>query len=68
MHGHARPHHVPRVPAVAHRPAGAFCGDTLFNAGAGNCHNGSHPSGSLYKTFSEQLAKLPDNTLIYPGA
>ena len=43
-----------------------FCGDTLFNAGAGNCHNGGHPA-ELYKTFSEQLAKLPDSTLIYPG-
>jgi hydroxyacylglutathione hydrolase len=43
-----------------------FCGDTLFNAGAGNCHNGGHPS-ELYDTFADQLAKLPDNTLIYPG-
>jgi hydroxyacylglutathione hydrolase len=43
-----------------------FCGDTLFNAGAGNCHNGGHPA-ELYKTFSEQLDKLPDRTLIYPG-
>jgi hydroxyacylglutathione hydrolase len=43
-----------------------FCGDTLFNAGAGNCHNGGHPS-ELYKTFSEQLAKLPSSTSIYPG-
>jgi len=43
-----------------------FCGDTLFNAGAGNCHNGGHPA-ELYKTFSEQLAKLPSATLIYPG-
>ncbi len=43
-----------------------FCGDTLFNAGAGNCHNGGHPV-ELYKTFSEQLAKLPASTLIYPG-
>jgi hydroxyacylglutathione hydrolase len=43
-----------------------FCGDTLFNAGAGNCHNGGHPS-ELYNTFSEQLSKLPENTLIYPG-
>ena len=43
-----------------------FCGDTLFNAGAGNCHSGGHPA-ELYKTFSEQLAKLPANTLIYPG-
>ena len=43
-----------------------FCGDTLFNAGAGNCHNGGHPA-ELYKTFSEQLAKLPATTRIYPG-
>jgi len=43
-----------------------FCGDTLFNAGAGNCHNGGHPS-ELYKTFSEQLERLPPSTRIYPG-
>jgi hydroxyacylglutathione hydrolase len=43
-----------------------FSGDTLFNAGAGNCHNGGHPE-ELYKTFSQQLAKLPEDTLIYPG-
>jgi hydroxyacylglutathione hydrolase len=43
-----------------------FCGDTLFNAGAGNCHNGGHPS-ELYNTFSQQLANLPENTVIYPG-
>ncbi len=43
-----------------------FCGDTLFNAGAGNCHNGGHPS-ELYNTFSQQLDKLPEHTLIYPG-
>ena len=33
-----------------------FSGDTLFNAGAGNCH-----------TFVNQLSKLSDETLIYPG-
>ena len=43
-----------------------FCGDTLFNAGAGNCHNGGHPV-ELYETFTKQLATLPDNTQIYPG-
>lgn len=43
-----------------------FCGDTLFNAGAGNCHNGGHPN-ELYHTFAEQLSRLPDATLIYPG-
>jgi len=47
-------------------PPALFSGDTLFNAGAGNCHNGGHPE-ELYKTFSQQLAKLPEDTLIYPG-
>jgi hydroxyacylglutathione hydrolase len=43
-----------------------FSGDTLFNAGAGNCHNGGHPE-ELYATFRSQLEKLRDDTLIYPG-
>ena len=43
-----------------------FSGDTLFNAGAGNCHNGGDPK-LLYATFAEQLAKLPPTTQIYPG-
>jgi len=43
-----------------------FSGDTLFNAGAGNCHNGGDV-GQLYATFAEQLDKLPDNTRVYPG-
>ena len=43
-----------------------ICGDTLFNAGAGNCHGGGHPE-HLYHTFAEQLSKLADHTLIYPG-
>jgi len=43
-----------------------FSGDTLFNAGAGNCHNGGHPE-ELYETFDTQLSKLRDDTLVYPG-
>ena len=43
-----------------------FSGDTLFNAGAGNCHNGGNV-GDLFRTFDEQLSCLPDNTLVYPG-
>ena len=35
-----------------------FCGDTLFNAGAGNCHGGGHPD-ELYETFVSQLDALP---------
>ena len=43
-----------------------ICGDTLFNAGAGNCHHGGHPN-ELYDTFANILTNLPDETLIYPG-
>jgi len=43
-----------------------FCGDTLFNAGAGNCHFGGHPA-KLFETFSNVLAKLPAETRVYPG-
>lgn len=43
-----------------------FSGDTLFNAGAGNCHGGGHPE-ALYATFSEIFSKLSDDTQIYPG-
>lgn len=47
-------------------PPALFSGDTLFNAGVGNCHNGGHPE-ELYETFATQIYSLPDNTLIYPG-
>jgi hydroxyacylglutathione hydrolase len=61
--GHTMSHICLR--AHAGTPA-LFCGDTLFNAGAGNCHNGGHPN-ELYNTFASQLASLPEDTLIYPG-
>lgn len=47
-------------------PAALFCGDTLFNAGAGNCHHGGDPR-ALYRTFVDQLCQLPDETRVYPG-
>jgi len=43
-----------------------FSGDTLFNAGAGNCHNGGDPA-LLYDTFVTQIARLPDSTRVFPG-
>ena len=43
-----------------------FSGDTLFNAGAGNTHNGGS-TDALYDTFARQLARLPDDTRLYPG-
>lgn len=61
--GHTHTH----VCLLAHGdPPALFCGDTLFNAGAGNCHNGGDP-GLLYETFVNQLARLPDSTRVYPG-
>jgi len=60
-------HTMSHVCLLSHTDTPAlFAGDTLFNAGAGNCHNGGHPE-ALYTTFVEQLTKLPDETLIYPG-
>jgi hydroxyacylglutathione hydrolase len=51
--------------ARTHAPA-LFCGDTLFNAGVGNCHGGGDPR-VMYQTFAEQLALLPDSTRVFPG-
>ena len=60
-------HTMSHICLLAHGDqSGLFCGDTLFNAGAGNCHNGGHPN-ELYETFATQLAKLPDDTRVYPG-
>jgi len=43
-----------------------FCGDTLFNASAGNCLYGGDIN-DLYQTFVDQIALLPEETRIYPG-
>jgi hydroxyacylglutathione hydrolase len=60
-------HTLAHVCLLAHGDAPAlFSGDTLFNAGAGNCHNGGDPR-VLYETFVNQLTKLPDSTRVYPG-
>lgn len=60
-------HTMSHVCLLSHTESSAlFCGDTLFNAGAGNCHNGGHPE-ELYETFAVQLARLPDDVLVYPG-
>ena len=60
-------HTMSHVCLLSHTDQPALiCGDTLFNAGAGNCHGGGHPD-ALYETFATQLSKLPDTTLVYPG-
>ena len=43
-----------------------FSGDTLFNAGCGNCYNGGCPQ-AMYQSFKTKLFPLKKNTRIYPG-
>ncbi|HUA88356.1 MAG TPA: MBL fold metallo-hydrolase [Steroidobacteraceae bacterium] len=60
-------HTMTHVCLLSHTDTPAlFCGDTLFNAGAGNCFNGGNPE-VLYDTFAMQLSRLPDSTKVYPG-
>lgn len=60
-------HTMAHICLFAHADSPAlFSGDTMFNAGAGNCHNGGHPE-ALYTTFATQLARLPDETRLYAG-
>ena len=60
-------HTMSHVCLLAHGDEAAlFSGDTLFNAGAGNCHGGGHPD-ALYDTFATQLSRLPDATRLYAG-
>jgi hydroxyacylglutathione hydrolase len=60
-------HTMSHICLLAHGDAPAlFSGDTLFNAGAGHCKGGGHPH-SLYRTFADQLSRLPLETKLYPG-
>jgi hydroxyacylglutathione hydrolase len=60
-------HTLSHVCLLAHGDEPAlFSGDTLFNAGAGNCYNGGDPQ-RLFETFATQLSRLPDTTRVYAG-
>jgi hydroxyacylglutathione hydrolase len=60
-------HTLSHVCLLAHAEGPAlFSGDTLFNAGVGNCRNGGDPE-RLFETCAQQLARLPTSTRIYPG-
>tara|TARA_R110000868_G_scaffold42681_5_gene144045 strand:+ start:3228 stop:4010 length:783 start_codon:yes stop_codon:yes gene_type:complete len=48
------------------RVRAAFTGDTLFNAGVGNCHNGGDPK-ILFQTIRDYFMTLADDVVIYPG-
>jgi hydroxyacylglutathione hydrolase len=60
-------HTLAHVCLLAHAEGPAlFSGDTLFNAGVGNCRNGGDPE-RLFETCAQQLARLPASTRIFPG-
>jgi hydroxyacylglutathione hydrolase len=61
--GHTRAHICAYVDGDA--PA-LFSGDTLFNAGVGNCVHGGDPN-LLYDSFAGCLAQLPLSTRVFPG-
>ena len=43
-----------------------FSGDTLFNAGVGNCRNGGNVH-DLYQTVVNIYDELDDEVIVYPG-
>lgn len=47
------------------QPLALFSGDTLFNAGVGNCRGGGDVN-LLFET-TKKLRELPGTTLLYPG-
>ncbi|MBW0434697.1 MBL fold metallo-hydrolase [Leptospira yasudae] len=48
------------------KPKAIFTGDTLFNAGVGNCFRGGDPE-VLAKTVLEQFYPMEESILLYPG-
>jgi hydroxyacylglutathione hydrolase len=64
--GHTRTHLCLYGAPEANDSPVLFSGDTLFNAGVGNCINGGDPR-LLYDSFSARLSRLPDATRVFPG-
>ncbi|MCF6777108.1 hydroxyacylglutathione hydrolase family protein [Thiotrichales bacterium 19X7-9] len=64
--GHIKGHisfFMPKTPDDIPR---IVCGDTLFNAGVGNCRHHSASVETLFKSI-DKIKQLPQATLIYPG-
>ena len=64
--GHTRAHLCLYAESRGSLPPALFSGDTLFNAGVGNCLHGGDPQ-LLFETFADKLARLPDAARVYPG-
>lgn len=60
-------HTLTHICLLAHTQQPAlFSGDTLFNAGVGNCRNGGDPE-LLFETCRRLLPRLSPGTALYPG-
>ena len=66
VHGHARPHDVPHLPALAHRPAGAVLGRHAVQRRRRQLPQRRQRRGAV-RDLRRQLAKLPGDTRVYPG-
>jgi len=64
--GHTRSHVCLYASGGAGEAPALFSGDTLFNAGAGNCRHGGDPQ-LLYDSFTDPLGTLPDDARVFPG-
>ena len=65
--GHARSHDESRVPAVPHGHAGALLRRYPLQRPAPATATPAATRRSFTRPFASQLARLPDETLIYPG-
>lgn len=63
--GHTMAHIMLLIKKEDH-PYALISGDTLFNAGVGNCHNGGDPT-ALYETIEKKVIPLADHVILYPG-
>jgi hydroxyacylglutathione hydrolase len=64
--GHTRAHLCLYAPGRGTQAPALLSGDTLFNAGAGNCLHGGDPQ-LLFDSFADPLAQLPPSTRVLPG-
>jgi hydroxyacylglutathione hydrolase len=58
--------HLCFIALVHDKPLAVFTGDTLFNAGVGNCTNGGDAE-VMYHTIVDQFHTLDDQVIVYPG-
>src|SRR5579862_6319450 len=64
--GHTKAHLCLYASPGANAAPALFSGDTLFNAGVGNCIHGGDPE-LLFESFERCLTRLPDATRVFPG-